>query len=89
MDSLEKKIYEKIVEKMDVDEAELEGFDENCPIFGDPEDGEVSMGLDSIDSLELVVILYDEWKIKVPSEDIELLTTVKNVADYVREHGQI
>lgn len=88
MDSLEQKIYDKIIEKMDVDESEIEGFTENSPIFGDAEGDDVSMGLDSIDSLELIVILYDEWGITVPSEDVAQFSTIKNIAEYVREHSE-
>lgn len=84
MTGLEQEIFEKIVAKMDVDVEELEGFHENSPIFEDED--EISMGLDSVDALELVVLLYDEWNITVPSEDMKRLTTLKNIADYIREH---
>lgn len=86
MNSLEKKIYDKIVEKMEVDETEIPGFDENSLIFGEAEEGQVSMALDSIDYLELIVLIYDEWGINVPQEDISELTTIKRIADYIIEH---
>ncbi len=87
MNELEKKIYDKIIEKMDIDASEIEGFDENSPIFGAASDGKVSMELDSIDSLELVVLIYDEWGIDVPTEDMPKLKTLSSIADYIREHS--
>lgn len=89
MDKLERKIYEKIIEKMDINESEIEGFDENSLIFGTSEDGKVSLELDSIDSLELVVLIYDEWDIDVPAEDMPKLKTLRSIADYIRERNAI
>lgn len=89
MDKLERKIYEKIIEKMDIDESEIEGFDENSLIFGTSEDGKVSLELDSIDSLELVVLIYDEWNIDVSAEDMPRLKTLRSIADYIRERNAI
>lgn len=89
MDKLERKIYEKIIEKMDINESEIEGFDENFLIFGTSEDGKVSLELDSIDSLELVVLIYDEWDIDVPAEDMPKLKTLRSIADYIRERNAI
>lgn len=89
MNELENKIFHKIVEKMDINESEIEGFDENSPIFGTARDDEVSLELDSIDSLELVVLIYDEWGIDVPTEDMPKLRTIKCIANYIREHNKI
>lgn len=87
MNELEKKIYDSIIEKMDVDEAEIEGFDYDSPIFNaDTVNKGVCMGLDSVDSLELAVMIYDEWGIDVPSEDMNKLSTINNIAAYVRSH---
>lgn len=86
MENIEKVIFEKIVETMDVDRAEIEGFTYDSPIFGSGADDEVTMGLDSIDALELVVMIYDTWGIDVPAEDMHLLSTVNKIAGYIRTH---
>jgi hypothetical protein len=86
MEELEKKIYDSLIKKMDVDESEIEGFTYDSPIFGSGAAGEVSMGLDSVDALELVVMIYDGWGIDVPTDDMKLLSTVNNIADYIRKH---
>ena len=89
MTPLEEKVYRKIVKKMDVDESTLEGFDENSPLFGEANPGEVSMNLDSIDILELVILIEKEWGIsEIADEDVTKLVTVKGIADYVAEHAE-
>lgn len=92
MTALETKIYKKIVEKMDLDEADLEGFDENSPLFFFAEDklpeGVVCMGLDSIDWLELVVLIEKEWDIEVKGDAVENFNSIKNIADYVIAQGK-
>ncbi len=88
MNELERKIYDKIIEKMEIDVSEIEGFDENSPIFGTANGDEVSLELDSIDSLELVVLIYDEWGIDVLTDDMPKLKTIKCIADYIRKCRQ-
>lgn len=88
MENLQSKIYQKIVERMDVDKSAIEGFDFDSPIFNsnDTDSSKVCMGLDSVDALELVVLIYDEWNIDVPTEDMPKLRTINNIAEYIQEH---
>ena len=90
MTKLEKKVYNKMIETMDLDESELEGFDENSPIFeGDNEEGKISMNLDSIDSLELIVMIEKEWGLgEIDGEDMKELRTIKAIADYIKKHSE-
>lgn len=86
MDNLEKVIYDKLIEKMEIDESTIDGFTYDSPIFSSSASpDEISMGLDSVDALELFVLIYDEWEIDAPSEDISKLTSVNAIADYVRK----
>lgn len=87
MENLEKMIYDGLIKITNIDESEIEGFTYDSPVFNSHYNGEgVCMGLDSIDALELVVMIYDEWGIDIPAEDIGKLETVNAIADYVREH---
>lgn len=93
MTELETKIYKKIVEKMDLDEAELVGFDENSPLFVASDEtapeSVVTMGLDSIDWLELVVLIEKEWDIEVKGDAIDNFNSIKSIADYVISQGEV
>lgn len=86
MDKIEDIIFEKIINAMDVDRTELEGFTYDSPIFNSDNSDEVNMGLDSMDALELVVVIHSTWGIDVPAEDMHLLTTVNKIAEYIRAH---
>ncbi|MDO5426023.1 MAG: acyl carrier protein [Eubacteriales bacterium] len=45
------------------------------------------LGADSLDLFELVMALEDEYSVEIPSEDLENLTTVGAVMDYLKEKG--
>ncbi len=80
---LEKQVYEKIIKGLDLDDESLEGFTYDTIIF-DTGDDRPNLGLDSIDALELVTLIYDNWKIDVPAEDMRKLYSVNTIAEYIR-----
>ncbi len=43
------------------------------------------LGLDSLDIVELVMALEEEWDIVADDEDIKTLKTVKDVVNYIEE----
>lgn len=55
---------------------------DDTPLFGE------GLGLDSIDSLELVVMLEREYGIKIgsPAEGRKILIDVNHIADYIQTH---
>ena len=46
------------------------------------------LGADSLDTVELIMALEEEFSIEVPDEQAEKLTTVGDVVKYIEEHQQ-
>ena len=59
-----------------------EDIKDNEPLFGE------GLGLDSIDSLELIVLLEREYGIKItdPKEGRKILVDVNTMVDYIEQH---
>ena len=45
------------------------------------------LGADSLDLFELVMALEDEYSVEIPAEDLEQLTTVGEVMNYLKAKG--
>lgn len=71
----------QIKEALHLEELSLEDFDENAALFG--EDG---IGLDSIDILEIIVLLEKKYGIRLsnPKEGRAIFQNVRTIAEYVQ-----
>ncbi len=83
----EKQIYDEIIKKLDLDEETVKDLKYDTILF-DMGDGRENLGLDSIDALELVTLIYEKWDIDIPQEDMKKLYSVNAIAEYIRKHGK-
>jgi acyl carrier protein len=74
--SLEAKLKELIVQQLGVSESEV------VPEAKFIDD----LGADSLDLVELVMALEDEYGIEIPDEDAEKIVTVGDALKYIQEH---
>ncbi len=44
------------------------------------------LGADSLDTVELVMALEEEFETEIPDEEAEKITTVKEAIDYIEKH---
>ncbi|CCJ32913.1 MULTISPECIES: acyl carrier protein [Caloramator] len=47
------------------------------------------LGADSLDIVELIMALEEDFDLEIPDEDAEKLQTVGDVVDYIKEHTDI
>lgn len=85
--TLEKRVLESMIANLDLDDVDVENFDFDASIFRADEEDEDGLNLDSVDVLELVVTLHQDFGLKVELEDMSNLRTVRDIANYIRENG--
>ncbi|MBV6492747.1 MAG: Acyl carrier protein [Turneriella sp.] len=71
------KVKKIIAEQLSVDESEIK----NESHFID------DLGADSLDTVELVMALEEEFGIEIPDEDAEKIQTVGDVQKYIEDHS--
>ena len=74
--SVEEKVKEIIVDQLGVDEKQVNS---EASFIDD-------LGADSLDTVELVMSLEEEFDIEIPDEEAEKITTVKQAIDYILAH---
>ncbi len=75
-------LKKQIIEVLNLEEVKPEDIDENAPLFGE------GLGLDSIDALELIVLMEKNYGIKLNSaeEGKDVFKSVKVMYDYIEAH---
>ena len=83
MEELVNTLKQEIIEALNLEEMTHEYLETDAPLFG--EDG---LGLDSIDALELIVLVEKKYGIRLadPSEGKAIFKTVGTLAEYVQQH---
>ncbi|KAA5534161.1 MAG: phosphopantetheine-binding protein [Myroides sp.] len=79
MDALKQELKERIINALNLEDISIEDIQDNDPLFGD------GLGLDSIDALELIVLLDKEYGIKLadPKQGKEIFQSVETMAQFV------
>lgn len=82
MEELILKLKEQIIDALNLEDMEPNEIETDEPLFGD------GLGLDSIDALELIVLLEKNYGIKIenPKDGQKIFYSVKTMAEYIKEH---
>lgn len=75
--AIEEKVKQIVAEQLGVDEAQVT---ENASFMDD-------LGADSLDTVELVMALEEEFDVEISDEDAEKIQTVKDAISYVKENA--
>ena len=83
MEKLIEELKGKIIEALNLQDLTMEDFDDDAPLFGD--DG---IGLDSIDALEIIMILEKNYGIRLANaaEGRNIFKSVRAIAEYVEKN---
>ena len=82
MEDLILKLKEQIIEALNLEDMTPDEIGTEEVLFGD------GLGLDSIDALELIVLLEKNYGIKIenPKDGQKIFYSVKTMAEYITEH---
>lgn len=75
MDNIFNKVRSIVAEQLGVEEEEIT-----------LETSFEDLNADSLDIVELIMALEEEFDIEIPDEDAEKLTTIRAAVEYIREH---
>ena len=83
MEELILKLKEQIIEALNLEYMTPDDIDSDAPLFG-----EEGIGLDSIDALELIVLIEKNYGIKLanPAEGKAIFKSVATIADFVSKN---
>lgn len=79
MEDLIETLKKQIIEQLNLEEVKPEDIDPAAPLFGS------GLGLDSIDALELIVLLEKHYgiKLKDPKEAKNIFASLQSMATYI------
>lgn len=82
MDTLVQELKEELIKVLNLEEMTPDDIDPQAPLFGD------GLGLDSIDALELIVLMEKNYGIKLANakEGKDIFQSVQTMADYIQQH---
>ena len=78
MSNIDERVKKIVIEQLGVKEDEVS----NSSSFVD------DLGADSLDTVELVMALEEEFECEIPDEEAEKITTVQQAIDYVNAHQE-
>ena len=76
MDNIEQRVKKIVAEQLGANESDVK---KESSFVDD-------LGPDSLDTVELVMALEEEFECEIPDEDAEKITTVQQAIDYVNSH---
>jgi acyl carrier protein len=76
MENIEQRVKKIVAEQLGVNESEIKA---ESSFVND-------LGADSLDTVELVMALEEEFETEIPDEEAEKITTVQQAINYVQSH---
>ena len=79
MENIEQRVKKIVAEQLGVNEADVKN---ESSFVND-------LGADSLDTVELVMALEEEFETEIPDEEAEKITTVQQAVEYIKAHAEV
>jgi len=82
MNDLKLQLKEQLIEHLNLEDFTVKDIADDLPLFGD------GLGLDSIDALEIIVMLDKNFNIKIsnPEDGAKIFQSVNTIAEYIENN---
>ena len=82
MENLKEQLKEQIIERLNLEDISVSDISDDTALFGE------GLGLDSIDALELIVLMENDYAIELanPEEGKDIFATINSMADYISKN---
>ena len=82
MSELKENLKRQLIEQLNLEDMELSDIEDEEALFGD------GLGLDSIDVLEIIVLVEKEYGIKMddPKKGKEIMKSIQTLADFIESN---
>ena len=77
MSNIEERVIKMVAEQLGVKEDDIQSTSSFVE----------DLGADSLDTVELIMALEEEFDAEIPDEDAEKIATVKDAVDYIQSNG--
>ncbi|MDR1171387.1 MAG: phosphopantetheine-binding protein [Bacteroidales bacterium] len=84
-DQLIHTLKQQLIEALNLEDMTPDDIETDIPLFG------AGLGLDSIDALEIILLLEKHYGIRIenPSEGKNIFYSVETIADYIEKHQPV
>lgn len=85
MENLVLKLKQEIIEVLNLEDVKPDDIDNDAPLFGE------GLGLDSIDALELIVLMEKNYGIKLhdANQGKEIFQSINKMAEYIQQNRKL
>jgi len=83
MSDLKTNLKKQLIEHLNLEDFSIDDIKDDSPLFGD------GLGLDSIDALEIIVMLDNKFDVKItnPEDGLKIFKTVNTIAEYIENQN--
>lgn len=84
MENLRNEVCQMLLERLGFDDLTVEDVDFGAPLFAAADPEGKGLGLDSVDSLEIVAGIRQNYNIRMTGSDMHVFENVNTIVDFVR-----